>query len=153
MNVVYRTRPYEAVPGSVNALHEKWKKVCIEQLTRSGITASAPSASSNSIMWLLAAGMNLTRISPTTPTLGFLISLSGEAEGAEAVMPDLMGFLLYCMQNSTYKHELLKTPKKGAILSSTLIKILETFRKAGTKALAEIKTYMLNSAYSREGIP
>ena len=28
MNVVYRTRPYEKVPGSVNALHEKWKKVC-----------------------------------------------------------------------------------------------------------------------------
>ena len=64
-----------------------------------------------------------------------------EAEGAEAVMPDLMGFLLYCMQNSTYKHELLKTPKKGAILSSTLIKILETFRKAGTKALAESKRF------------
>lgn len=34
MNVVYRTRPYEAVPGSVNALHEKWKKVCIEQLSK-----------------------------------------------------------------------------------------------------------------------
>ena len=45
------------------------------------------------------------------------------------------------MQNSTYKHELLKTPKKGAILSSTLIKILETFRKAGTKALAESKRF------------
>jgi len=30
MRVVYRTRPYEKVPGSVNALHDKWKKVCIE---------------------------------------------------------------------------------------------------------------------------
>ena len=37
MNVVYRTRPYEAVPGSVNALHEKWKKVCIEQLTKNKV--------------------------------------------------------------------------------------------------------------------
>lgn len=26
MRVVYRTRPYEKVPGSVNALHDKWKK-------------------------------------------------------------------------------------------------------------------------------
>ena len=34
MNVVYRTRPYEAVPGSANALHEKWKKIIIEQLTQ-----------------------------------------------------------------------------------------------------------------------
>ena len=30
MRVVYRTRPYEKVPGSVNALHEKWKQRCIE---------------------------------------------------------------------------------------------------------------------------
>ena len=28
MKCVYRLRPYEAVPGSVNAMHEKWKKVC-----------------------------------------------------------------------------------------------------------------------------
>ena len=33
MNVVYRTRPYEAVPGSVNELHEHWKEICIKQLT------------------------------------------------------------------------------------------------------------------------
>ena len=26
MKVVYKTRPYEKVPGSVNALHEKWKQ-------------------------------------------------------------------------------------------------------------------------------
>ena len=30
MRVVYKTRPYEKVPGSVNALHEKWKQICIE---------------------------------------------------------------------------------------------------------------------------
>lgn len=38
MNVVYRTRPYEKVPGSVNALHEKWKKICIEQLTKKKVS-------------------------------------------------------------------------------------------------------------------
>ena len=26
MKVVYRTRPYEEVPGSVNALHKKWEE-------------------------------------------------------------------------------------------------------------------------------
>ena len=29
MRVLYATRPYEAVPGSADALHEKWKKICI----------------------------------------------------------------------------------------------------------------------------
>ena len=33
MNVVYRTRPYEKVAGSVNELHEHWKEICIKQLT------------------------------------------------------------------------------------------------------------------------
>ena len=38
MNVVYKTRPYEKVPGSVNALHEKWKKVLIEDLTKKHVS-------------------------------------------------------------------------------------------------------------------
>ena len=152
MNVVYRTRPYEAVPGSVNALHEKWKKVCIEQLTKNKVHMKEFNKNLRSIVndfdniplkdikkpRVGVVGEILVKFMPAANN--HIIELL-EAEGAEAVMPDLMGFLLYCMQNSTYKHELLKTPKKGAILSSTLIKILETFRKAGTKALAESKRF------------
>ena len=152
MNVVYRTRPYEAVPGSVNALHEKWKKVCIEQLTKNKVHMKEFNKNLRAIVKdfdniplkdikkprVGVVGEILVKFMPAANN--HIIELL-ETEGAEAVMPDLMGFLLYCMQNSTYKHELLKTPKKGAILSSTLIKILETFRKAGTKALAESKRF------------
>ena len=152
MNVVYRTRPYEAVPGSVNALHEKWKKVCIEHLTKDKVHMKEFNKNLRAIVKdfdniplkdikkprVGVVGEILVKFMPAANN--HIIELL-EAEGAEAVMPDLMGFLLYCMQNSTYKHELLKTPKKGAILSSTLIKILETFRKAGTKALAESKRF------------
>ena len=152
MNVVYRTRPYEAVPGSVNALHEKWKKVCIEQLTKNKVHMKEFNKNLRAIVKdfdnIPLKDINKPRVGVVGEILvkfmpaanNHIIELL-EAEGAEAVMPDLMGFLLYCMQNSTYKHELLKTPKKGAILSSTLIKILETFRKAGTKALAESKRF------------
>ena len=38
MNVLYRTRPYEAVPGSANALHEKWKNICVEQLVKDKVS-------------------------------------------------------------------------------------------------------------------
>ncbi len=34
MKCVYRMRPYEAVPGSANAMHEKWKSVCKEFLSK-----------------------------------------------------------------------------------------------------------------------
>lgn len=30
MRCLYRVRPYEKVPGSANALHEKWKKRVID---------------------------------------------------------------------------------------------------------------------------
>ena len=34
MRVLYKTRPYEKVPGSANALHEKWKQICIKSLEK-----------------------------------------------------------------------------------------------------------------------
>ena len=34
MRTVYRMRPYETVPGSVNAMHEKWKRICNNDLKR-----------------------------------------------------------------------------------------------------------------------
>ena len=34
MRTVYRMRPYEKVPGSVNAMHEKWKRICNNDLKR-----------------------------------------------------------------------------------------------------------------------
>ena len=43
-----------------------------------GTTASQPSRSMTSTIWLFAVGWNFTRISPTTPTRGFVPSpLSG----------------------------------------------------------------------------
>ncbi|HBY72743.1 MAG TPA: 2-hydroxyglutaryl-CoA dehydratase, partial [Lachnospiraceae bacterium] len=36
MRVLYRTRPYEKVPGSANALHKKWLAICIKSLENGG---------------------------------------------------------------------------------------------------------------------
>ena len=41
-----------------------------------------------------------------------------ESEGAEAVVPDLMDFMLYCFYNQIYKAENLGTSKKAARLSA-----------------------------------
>ena len=37
MRCLYRTRPYEEVPGSANALHEKWKERVIAFISRKGL--------------------------------------------------------------------------------------------------------------------
>ena len=34
MRVLYATRPYEAKPGSANALHGKWRDICQKSLSR-----------------------------------------------------------------------------------------------------------------------
>lgn len=37
MRVLYATRPYEAVPGSANALHEKWKRSVLRRFLRDSL--------------------------------------------------------------------------------------------------------------------
>ena len=52
-----------------------------------------------------------------------------EAEGAQAVVPDLMDFLLYCFYNQNFKAENLGTKKSTATLSNMVNSFLEQLRK------------------------
>ena len=152
MNVVYRTRPYEKVPGSVNALHEKWKKICIEQLTKKKVSMKEYK---NNIRQIVKEFDEIELLDINKPRVGivgeilvkflpaannYLVDLL-ESEGAEAVVPDLMGFLLYCAENANFKHDYLGASKKSAFINNTVIKLLEWFRKSATTALAESKRF------------
>ena len=152
MNVVYRTRPYEKVPGSVNALHEKWKNICIRQLTKDKVTMREFNKKIRSIVKefdeieLLdikkprvgIVGEILVKFMPAANN--YLVDLL-EAEGAEAVMPDLMGFLLYCAENANFKKDYLGASKKSAFINNSVIKLLEWFRKGAKQALKESKRF------------
>ena len=152
MNVVYRTRPYEKVPGSVNALHEKWKNICIRQLTKDKVTMREFNKNIRSIVKefdeieLLdikkprvgIVGEILVKFMPAANN--YLVDLL-EAEGAEAVMPDLMGFLLYCAENANFKKDYLGASKESAFINNSVIKLLEWFRKGAKQALKESKRF------------
>lgn len=152
MNVVYKTRPYEKVPGSVNALHEKWKKVLIEDLTKKHVSMHKFNKNIRAIVKdfdeieLLdvkkprvgIVGEILVKFLPAANN--YLVDLL-ESEGAEAVMPDLMGFLLYCAENSNFKRDYLGASKKSAFLSNSLIHLLEWFRSGAKKALKKSKRF------------
>ena len=152
MNVVYRTRPYEKVLGSVNALHEKWKNICIRQLTKDKVTMREFNKNIRSIVKefdeieLLdikkprvgIVGEILVKFMPAANN--YLVDLL-EAEGAEAVMPDLMGFLLYCAENANFKKDYLGASKKSAFINNSVIKLLEWFRKGAKQALKESKRF------------
>lgn len=56
-----------------------------------------------------------------------------EAEGAEAVVPDLLDFMLYCFYNQIYKAEYLGTSKKTSMISALGIRALEWLRAPAAK--------------------
>ena len=146
MRVLYATRPYEAVPGSANALHEKWKKICVKALS----TKSAGMMTFvKNIRGIIHDFDNLERTNIHKPKVGIvgeiLVKFSPtannhivellESEGAEAVMPDLMDFLLYCFYNSNFKADNLGMKRSTAHLCNMAISLLEYMRKAARIAL------------------
>ncbi|MDO4788136.1 MAG: acyl-CoA dehydratase activase-related protein [Johnsonella sp.] len=153
MRVLYATRPYEEIPGSANELHEKWKLRCKEAL-------SSRSPAFGEFKKLIEAIVRdfdeLPRKNIKKPRVGIvgeiLVKFSPlannrivellEKEGAEAVMPDLLDFLLYCFYNNNFRAENLGFSKKTAFLSNLGIQILEGFRKDARNALAASKNFI-----------
>ena len=129
MRVLYATRPYEKWEGSANELHEKWKKICIKSLsTRNtgmmefmrnvkGIIRDFDQLPRKDVKKprVGIVGEILVKFSPTANN--HIVDLL-ESEGAEAVMPDLMDFLLYCFYNSNFKAENLG-PSVPRLISAT----------------------------------
>ena len=152
MRVLYATRPYEAVPGSADALHEKWKKICIRALSK---RQPAMMEFARNIRGIIRDFDNLNRLDIKKPKVGIvgeiLVKFSPlannhvvellESEGAEAVMPDLLDFLLYCFYNSNFKAEHLGMKKSTARLCNAGIALLEFFRKTARKELAASKHF------------
>ena len=60
-----------------------------------------------------------------------------EKEGAEAVVPDLLDFLLYCFYNQNFKVSHLGMKKSKAVLGNLGIRALEWFRAPASKAFEE----------------
>ena len=148
MRVIYRMRPYEQVRGSANALHDKWKKRCIafvsskhpsirtfrkmcreivEDFDRLPITDERKPK-------VGVVGEILVKFLPAANN--YLVDLL-EAEGAEAVVPDLTDFLMYCFKNAEFKANYLGMKKSTALFCRIGIRGMEWFRGAASKALEQ----------------
>lgn len=64
-----------------------------------------------------------------------------ESEGAEAVVPDLLDFLLYCFYNQNFKVSHLGMKKSKATVGNLGIKALEWFRSPASKAFEQSKHF------------
>jgi predicted nucleotide-binding protein (sugar kinase/HSP70/actin superfamily) len=144
MNVLYRIRPYERIKGSANKLYEKWVNMCIDSLK----LADKKSFKEN-IMLIVKEFDELEIIDRKKPKVGLVGEILVkfhplannnvvnivEAEGAEAVMPGLMDFLLYCAYGKDYNYKYLSGSKLSQVLGNAAITGIEFYRKTLKKAL------------------
>lgn len=157
MKVLYRTRPYELVKGSANELHQKWVKRCIKSLEQSGPKFMLDwSEYKNNIRGIiqdfdklpLVEGLRKPRVGVVGEILvkfmpaanNHLVDLL-EAEGAEAVVPELLNFLLYCSYDAEYRYRILGKSKTSAISNSYIIKMLEKLRKTAVEEFKHSKRF------------
>lgn len=151
MRVLYKTRPYEKVPGSANALHAKWRDICIESLKKGswrdykknirGIIRdfdNLPIYEDLKKPKVGVVGEILVKFLPAANN--YLVELL-ESEGAEAVVPDLMDFLLYCAYNNNFKARYLGKSKKSARIANLVIWALEELRKEAVKSFKKSKRF------------
>ena len=152
MRCVYRMRPYEKEKGSVEAVHQKWLKRCqdfvsakhmsffkFKKMCRQIIADfDAIPVTGESKPRVGIVGEILVKFAPAANN--HLVELL-ESEGAEAVVPDLLDFMLYCFYNQIYKADHLGMSKKAALISRLGIDALEFLRGSARKAFEKSKNF------------
>ena len=150
MKCLHRVRPYEKVPGSANLLYEKWHEIC-----RLSLRSLSPQRFKKNIAKIVEEFDTLETVGREKPRVGLvgeilvkyhptanndIVSLV-EAEGAEAVIPDLIDFLLYSLLGLTFKHRYLAGRKIEALASGAAISIIELYRRTAKEVLARSKRF------------
>ena len=151
MRCLYRVRPYELTKGSAEALHEKWRDICIRSLTEKGglsyrqicrgIVAdfdALPIDESLRKPRVGVVGEILVKYMPLANN--HLVDLL-ESEGAEAVVPDLLDFGAYCLWGCDYKRKYLGAKWTASVIAHGGVALLRQFRKPAMDALAQSRRF------------
>lgn len=150
MRLVYRTRPYEKVKGEINGLHDKWKKIAMENLKNGNHRQF-----NENIKNIIKEFDNVELLDIKKPKVGVVGEIlvkfhptanndivgTLEKEGAEAVVPDLLDFFLYCSYNTGFKADYLGKSVISKETNKIAIRFLEHYRKTMKKELANSKRF------------
>ncbi len=150
MRCLYHVRPYEKVKGSANHLHEVWQKRCIKSLEKARY-----SEFKKNVRGIIKDFDTLPITDEKKPRVGIvgeilvkflpdannhLVDLL-EAEGAEAVMPDLLDFMMYSLYNANFKADYLGKSSYTAKLCNMAIEAIELYRGFLRKELKKSKRF------------
>ena len=151
MRVLYRTRPYEEIPGSANQLYEKWNARAEALLASGGNWFKY-----HSMLKAIIRDFDRLPLKPIKkprvgvvgeilvkfhPTANNQIVETIEREGAECVMPDLADFFFYSFSDDIIRHRDLKFPKKKAIIAKMLVWALDLYRDKMIKYLKHSRRF------------
>ena len=146
MRCLYRTRPYEKVKGSADALHRKWRDRCNEVLAGRFSFLQYGKLCRQIVAEFDRLSLDETIHKPRVGVVGeilvkymplannHLVKLL-EKEGAEAVVPDLMDFLNYSLYNGHYRSAFLGTGKGSDRAARWGVRAIRWIRKPALKAL------------------
>ncbi|NLL18925.1 MAG: 2-hydroxyacyl-CoA dehydratase [Clostridia bacterium] len=151
MNVLYRVRPYERFKGSANELYDKWNKICKESLQ-----SSSKKIFKENIRNIIKEFDDLEIKNEIKPKVGLVGEILVkyhptannnvvevvETEGAEAVMPGLADFLLYCLYYNKFKHRYLAGTRLAKFVGLGTIKLIEAYRRIYREAISKYDKFI-----------
>lgn len=158
MRLLHRVRPYEAVPGSADKLAELWTEKGKDALRKGGIIRFDRT--------LLAMIRAFDKLPLTTEKRKPRVGLVGEImlkyhpdannaaakvveqEGGEAVVPDIMDFVLYCLYDKVFDYKHLAGSWSAYAIGVVSIATLEFFRLSMRIGLALSKRFSAPSRFS-----
>ena len=142
--VVYRTRPYEKNPGEVNEWYKHYLEIAKDDVKKGSFTRFR-----HHMKQIIQTFDQIELLDIVKPRIGvvgeILVKYSPiannnivellESEGAEAVVPDLIGFMNYSLYNQVWRSKNLGQSKQSQYLASLALKIIQELEKPMHKEL------------------
>lgn len=146
MRCLYHVRPYELEKGSAEAIHQKWKEICVDSLVNPKTKWHYADVCRGIVADFDALPIDETLRKPRVGIVGeilvkymplannHLVELL-EAEGAEAVVPDLLDFFNYSIYGRDFRHKNLGTSWKDSVVAKAGVEMLRRLRAPALEAL------------------
>ena len=150
MRVVNATRPYELEEGSVERLYRKWNEIA-----RRNVLNRSRSEFRRNVRQIVKEFDEIPLRDIRKPKVGVvgeilvkyhpnanndIVSII-EQEGGEAVVPDLMDFMMYCMKNYDFNYHKMAGTLGWYMMSKAVIEPINHFRKIVAEALRESRRF------------
>ncbi|WP_125708282.1 2-hydroxyacyl-CoA dehydratase [Lacticaseibacillus porcinae] len=149
--VVYRTRPYETEPGMIDKMHDQWL-----ELVRPSVEKGSFREFKKNVAQIVkdfdTVPLDESIVKPKVGVVGeILVKYSPiannnvvrllEKEGAQAVVPDIVGFMNYSLYNQLYKYDHLGAKASAKYFAEFAMGLIKWCEQPMQKALTASKRF------------